>query len=179
MYGTDWEYAASRLLESVVRLDSEPIMIERIEPNCSVFYTSLSNNEVGMTQLDKLDVRPVSLGYVNYKGYASYVVRVPKRRDWRQGMRYNNIKSLSGPAAQEIPMRFIAKTIVNSFPAYKKCCENFTGVRDSIAWHRHWAIKKNGDLLYKGEGVVGKIVEGQPLLDEKHLYLQEYLRECL
>lgn len=180
MYGNDWQYARTRLIETVVRVkkDNTPVMIHDVT-RTKVVCSALSDGDTLINlKLDDLDVKPVNLGYLNYNGVASYIVRVPKRRDWRQGMRYGNIKSLSGISAQHIPLKYYDHVIRGEYPSLDKVIKSSKTVKDSIAWHKHWALDRSGQVLYKGTNIVGKLIEGQILLNEHRQYLREYLDEC-
>lgn len=181
MYGNDWEYAGTRLHETVVRWGDKPIYVEAVGA-AGAISRLLGSDKMELIPLDDLNLKPVSLGYINYHRVASYVVRVPKRRDWRQGMRHGNIRSISGLPAQEIPLDKMVDTISGKYPSYRFCLEGVNRNYQSLAWHRHWAVVKpirpgNLTICYKGEAV-GSVIEGQPMLDEKHQYLKEYLKEC-
>lgn len=177
MYGTDWRYASTRLNETVVRVGDIPVYVESVGPD-GVLIKSLKTGKTAIVPLGKLNLKPVSLGYVNYGKVASYVVRIPKRRDWRQGMRYGNIRSICGLEAQAIPFSKMADTIQGVFPSFKACCEGVNKDHNSLAWDRNWCVDRDMRVAYRGE-CVGTVVEGNPMLDEKHQYLEECLRSVV
>lgn len=180
MYGDDYEYANSRLTETIVRLKGEPVFIHRVGPGMITSYNKL-NGEGGIESCmaSDLDLRPVTLGYCNYNKFACYLTRVPMRRDWRQGLRRGNFLSLTGAPAERIPYESLRQVIMNDYPTFKAALEAVKKIK-SMAWHRHWAVDCHGQLLHKGaERPVGTIRDGVPELASKYFYLAEALKEAL
>lgn len=180
MYGDDYEYANSRLTETIVRLNGEPVFIHRVGPGMITSYNKLEGDgELQTCMADELDLHPVPLGYCNYNKFACYLTRLPMRRDWRQGLRRGNFMSLTGPAAERIPYEALRQAIIGDYPTFAKAIEAVKKVK-SVAWHRHWAVDCHGQLLHKGgERPVGIIRDGTPELDSKYFYLEEALKESL
>lgn len=180
MYGDDYEYAASRLEGTIVRLRGKPVMVHKVTRDCEAKCTFISNGRRINSKVVDLNLKPVSLGYVNYMGQASYVSRMPKRRDWRQGFRYSSIISLCGIRADAIPYTAMYTTIVNKFPDLEACLKVVAVPGMSAAFHRHWAVAHGNQLMYKGGELVGTIDDqGSPVLYTNKQYLSEYLRECI
>lgn len=180
MYGEDYEYAHSRLTETIVRLNGEPVFIHNVSPGMVVQYNRLDGNgDLALCKADQLDLRPVPLGYCNYNKHACYLTRIPMRRDWRQGLRRGNFISLSGTAAERIPYDVLRQAILGDYPTFAAACEAVKKIK-SIAWHRHWAVDCHGQLLHKGqEKPVGIVRNGEPELASKYMYLNEALKESL
>lgn len=180
MYSDDYEYAHSRLSETIVRLGDKPVYVFKVSPGMLVQYAFLENLEdIKVCDIDELDLHPVPLGYCNYNKHACYLTRMPMRRDWRQGLRRGNFTTLSGVSAERIPYDSLHQTIVGDYPTFTACLEAVKKVK-SIAWHRHWALGPLAQVLYKG-GVkpVGKIVNGELELYPRYKYLNEALKESL
>lgn len=180
MYGKDYEYAHSRLSETIVRLKGVPVYVHNVRHGMKVQFSDLdAMDDIQECHIDEFDLHPVPLGYCNYNKLASYLSHVPMRRDWRQGLRRGNFVSLSGIDANRIPYESLRQAILGDYPTFNAAVEAASKVK-SIAWHRHWAINVNGQVLYKG-GVrpVGKIENGQVVLDSRYMYLTEALKESL
>ena len=180
MYGKDYEYANSRLSETIVRRNGEPVYVYGVRGGMSVQFASLENlDDVIECHIDELDLHPVPLGYCNYNKLASYLSRVPMRRDWRQGLRRGNFVSLSGIDANRIPYECLRQAILGDYPTFTAALEAVKKMK-SIAWHRHWSLDVNMQVLYKG-GVrpVGRVENGQVVLDSRYMYLTEALKESL
>lgn len=200
-YPGDPEYAKSRLDGTIVFHKHTPVEVRRVllenyqildvcrhigkpapedVPRNPVWIMDINSGVEDIVPLEEIDPTPVPLGYVNFAGVASYVVRVPLRGDYRQGMRYNNIRSLSGLPAQRIPYSKIAQTITNKFPSFEKCKELYEAgeLGRSIAWDRDWCMSSDGYISYQGE-TVGTLIEGRVSLDKNHQYLQEALDESI
>lgn len=179
MYDGDFEYANSRLSESVVRYNDVPIMVHAINNDGRVEGSSLVDGHGINCNLDELDLVPVQLGYVNYDGRAHYVMRKPVRRDWRQGLRHNNMVSDTVPVPA-LPWACVAKTINNEYPTFEQARLMLKGKRGvtSIAWCRDFAIVKGWKVIHCGD-TVGSIVNEKVVLDEAFQYLKEALEETL
>ncbi|MNX61467.1 hypothetical protein D3C86_924010 [compost metagenome] len=180
MYGTDHDYANSRLVETIVRLESEPVYVWGVRVGMKVDYSTLTEMDaMKRCDLEELNLKPVPLGYCNYNKYACYLTRMPMRRDWRQGLRRGNFTSLSGADANRIPYEALRQCILGEYPTFEAALEASKKVK-SIAWHRHWAVDNNGQILHKGgQRPVGTVTNGKIVLLSKYQYLKEALEESL
>lgn len=182
------EYAASRLVETIIMYDGEPVLVRSVgmmDDQISVRCTRLLDEEDKLMDvyLDDCDINPVSLGYVNHKKTAHYIMRAPMRRDWRQGLRMLNIVDSEGASPRGIPYRTIAHTIMGSYPTFKSSLERLNG-KDKIlrmAFSRDFSVTKEGDLTYKGLIDVGKVDmnSGSILIHDNCNWIGEALDEAL
>lgn len=175
----DWEYASTRLSGTVVRLKSGlPVNVHDVgRSGANITNYSNGGNE-RTVPLKDLNVKPVQLGFVNCGDEVSYLVRIPKRNDWRQGMRNNNTTTMYGCGKDGLTKSSIAKTIMGRYPTYALARAISEG-GVTVAWHRHWALSGDGKLLYKAKGVVGSLLAGRPVLSPEYSYLSEYLEESM
>jgi hypothetical protein len=180
MYSDDYEYANSRLLDTIVRLDGEPVYVHQVMVGMNAQYCTLKDMDVTkMCKVDELDLKPVPLGYCNYNKHACYLTRIPMRRDWRQGLRRGNFTSLTGADALRIPYDALRQCIVGEYPTFEGALEAVKKVK-SMAWHRHWAVDSNNQVLHKGSiRPVGVVDKGQVVLSSRYQYLKEALKESL
>ena len=180
-YGKEFAYADTRLKDSIVMHDGDPVVVYGVTSGGSATVALLSDESRNTfsVPLRSLDVTPVKLGYVNYKGRTCYAMRMPKRRDWKQGLRGANITSMGGEVhIHAVPDKEWAKTIVGDYPTYEACLKAVARTAKSLAWSREWCVSKDLSLWHKGV-LVGKVVDGQPLLSGRYQYLSECLRESL
>lgn len=182
MYSEDYEYANSRLIETIVRKGKEPIFVYNVGPGMKVEYVPLGDKAAEGTSfchIDELDLKPVTLGFCNYNKYATYLARMPMRRDWRQGLRRGNFAGFGPMDPQRIPYESLKQVIIGDYPTFDACLKALKTVK-SIAWHRHWAMTNYGDILYKSKAYpVGKLENNEVKLDESFAYLSEALKESL
>lgn len=182
MYGRDYNYAASRLVDTVVMLGDVPVYIMGINADCTVNYSDLGGTRGGVCNLDDLNLTPVKLGFVNHKGSAYYIVRKPMRRDWRQGMRLCNVTCTNKPIPRDMSLVDIQNTIVNNFPTLDEVKGQFKSGANwgSLAWCRLFALNRRGQLLHASD-VVGYYNKETDkfVLKEEYQYLNEALMECL
>ena len=176
MYGEDWEYADSRLADTVVCHNGKPFYVSRILPDMTAAGIDLVANKDVTVPAVELELTPVKLGYCNFNKKAYYVCRIPSRR-YKQGLRKDNMlcRALSGAPAR-LEYAQLANTIMNVFPDFKKCLDS-VAVLHSMAWHRDWAMDKGGSVYYRGTDVVGSLVEGKVVLSTQYTYLKEALAE--
>lgn len=176
MYGDDWMYASTRLNGTVVRVGVEPVVVNEVRGVDLVDLTYLRSGERCVKSLRELNVKPVPLGFVNDSGECTYVARMPRRSNYRQGLRGDNTLCLYGKSLPSFMSVSVANTIVGSYPSLG---EALSSGSKSVAWSRHWAITNTGVLLYKAKGEVGRINGGMPELHPKYSYLNECLQEAL
>jgi hypothetical protein len=186
MYGKDYEYASSRLENTIVRLGGEPVMVQRVDMDGVCMYNLLKDGgdaEFKRVEIDKLDLHPVPLGYVNKGAYCGFLTRIPKRHDWRQGLRKNNSMILRGAniSYNGIYGKPLHRCIVGSYPSYKVCVQKIrAGGQHNIAWCRDFCLNHDGSVQYKGSFIVGRLDmdDGVELIKEFQ-YLQEKLETTL
>lgn len=175
-YSDDWEYANSRLAETVVSHNERPFFVYNVRDGVATGYY-LDNPEQRLVNAKELDTIPVKLGYANFNGKCYYLTRVPKRRDWRQGLRKENMESIPRQGIRVLDWRVIGQTILGKYPTFKKCLQ-VASTGKQLAWHRQWALS-GGDVLYRGEWVGRVDAEGNITLDKEFTYLKEALAEVL
>ena len=180
MYGEDWEYAASRLADSLVMHNGQPFMVMDITPGMEAIGNYLASGEEAIVPAVELDLIPVQLGYVNCVKTAYYACRTPARR-YKQGLRKDNLicTGLNGMYI-DLGLRKLCDTILNRFPTFKECVSGVKAYK-SVAWHRDWAMDNAGLVYYRGSDIVGRVVKGgeqtHVVLDESYSYLLEALVE--
>lgn len=162
-------YANKRLVGTIVTVKNKAAHI--IEYGLkNVTYTELLTNEPKTAPIKDMDITPVKLGYVNMpRGFVSYIMRTPKREDWKQGLRPSTMRLVTEKGfelyPEEIPYNLLAKTIEGIFPKFKEVVKIiYQGEASSIAFNRSFAIQKDKTILYKGEYKIGEI------LNEKGVY---------
>lgn len=189
MYGDDYEYARTRLENTIVRDNKgEPLYIHRLEHGgeCLVGYLKEGNlmEKIVRINLELINCKPVPLGYVNTAGKATYLMRIPMRKDWKQGLRAANCASSAEPIF-EMCNKALANCIKGVYPTFKSTLTEITKSPKIgrsykiIAFHRHWALSGDGSVLYRNNLVVGKLVEGSIVLNDSFNYLRESLNEVV
>lgn len=192
MYGNDYAYAETRIQGTILRVakGGEPVYVHHVLPNghCLVVHIDQDFNDPGnviQVNLDDLDLRPVPLGYVNCAGDATYLMRIPLRRDWKQGLRRENCWS-SGRSLGDIPMKDVKNCIMGRYPSFRKAVKDVRvgvsrGRKKTIAWHRHWAVNTDGSVFYKNHEPVGVVdfETGKVSLHPSYSYLKEALQETV
>jgi hypothetical protein len=176
MYKDNIAYARQRLLGTVVRIKDEPVKVTNISDKGIVTAHFLKDVKEFYTDLDNLNLEPVPLGYLNYRGSAYYVVRKPMREDWRQGLRIGNIAFIGEEGFMELPKEELRNTILNSYPTFSEAVEAVTKKKSrKVAFNRVFAVSSDKELLYK-QRVVGSF-DKLPHLTDKFRYLHECLQE--
>lgn len=206
-YADDVEYARSRLVETIVRVGGVPVLVNVIEGKNAVHCTDLTTGNLITVKLKDLDINPVPLGYANVHNVALYVVRTPKRQDWRQGLRQNTIRVTSLkqnvappiPALDDAPIARpraaprlerafainytdLVPTIMGTYPKVDEVFDKFKAKKNmsSHAFSRNFAITRLGDLIFKGVFSVGKISPKKDYeLERKYDFVRELLEEEL
>ena len=190
MYGQDYAYANTRIMGTIVRVaaTNEPVYVTAVGAGvCSVGLICDMQNQFHI-RLDDLNLKPLRLGYVNTAGEATYLQRIPKRKDWKQGLRRENCMS-SGRELFNFPMESLRDCVLSNYPLYKRAIQasmqeksartGKIGRTKCIAFHRNWAISGGEVLLYKDHLQVGHIVDGKYELLSQFTYLKESLEEII
>lgn len=181
------DYAASRLAGTIIQLPSgEPVTVSNCEGRSAgilVHYNELINTmKDGRIRLKELDLTPVPLGFANTQQGVAYLARIPKRSDYRQGLRNSNYMSVYGVNHRTVPTASLYKTITNKYMDFEPVLDEVTNIGTTTAFNREFALARVGDdikILYKWKGVVGDVVNGIPGLLGAYEYLQESLEEAV
>jgi hypothetical protein len=179
-------YAHSRLQETLARLrgSGKPIFILGCEGSDSDIKVRFANipddDDIHLTSLSEVDFDPVPLGYVNFSARATYLTRMPMRKDWRQGTRLTSMVDPAGYGPSRVPYKAIGQTIIGDFPSFNRVVETI-GSRvktpNSIAFSRNFAVKGDGALEYKGVKIIGDInlSTGGVNINDRFSWVQEEL----
>lgn len=179
MYGDDWEYAGSRLNGSIVTYEGQPVLVRQVDAGMVTLVSFLETIDEGkVVNAHMLDLKPVRLGYCNYRSNANYLMRKPMRRDYKQGLRYENFLSIGPSPHTSINHKKLGEVILGKYPTYAKCLGAVKSGRvQSMAWCREWAISSH-KLHHKGREV-GTCIDGRYELDSCHTHLRQALEEQL
>lgn len=177
MYGSDFNYAESRLSGSIVRVakTNEPVYVEAVSIASGLANIKfLSDSHQDTMHIDGLNLKPVPLGWCNQAAGATYLSRIPKRQDWKQGIRAQTCFS-STTRFNNIRHRDLANCIMGKYPTLASL--QHKPWAKLVAWSRKWA--SDGEFLYHGVvGQVGTMDEnGFPVLGEAFSYLKESLEK--
>lgn len=184
---SDQVYANDRLNGSVVRHEDRPVWCEFVEDgNARVKY--MGTDRWSNVPYMELDLTPVPLGNVNINGFVVYVSRMPKRRDWRQGLRLANMRfdGVIGNARINIVSNELANTILGAYPDITDCFDRIgNGECNGSAFSHHFSVgekrKKGFQLYYKTFTIgVADITDGGQIktqLNDEFKFLEEFLKE--
>lgn len=186
-YGDDFEYASSRLRNTVVKFDDNPVYV--VEISDSEVYGTVSNMWGGdekQVHPKDLDLSPIPLGFVNWGRTAGFLSRMPTRY-YKQGLCNNNVNwSLY---AGQLYSKNTFRTMKQIFPKAIECLEGLVcgeifrrGISNSFA------IEANEDnfeqpLLRFCDDIVGHVSlsgDGKNInyiLDDEFKFLNEVLEK--
>jgi hypothetical protein len=161
------DYANNRLRDTLVRLkDGTPIQILIIHSSTQVVYMNLLNKQEKICTLADLNIDPVPLGYCNAGQSCTYLVRMPMRQDWKQGLRSNSLRDINGRKV-DINIYTIAQTIIGKFPSFSEAIDKVLNTTSknpfntearkpkAVAFNRDFCVKEDKLLEYKGVYIVG------------------------
>lgn len=179
------DYAASRLVGTFVRVKAtnDIVIVTNVNDNFVCRVETLEGDVLDI-HIDHLNLKPPRLGYINRNNDCIYVVRMPKRQDWKQGSRYENLTAINdhGSASTRFQYRDLVEMIKGSFPSVKECFKRVsTGKRTAMAFDYDFGFKyceeDKGErcvyVLYGGMGIVGTYNGSQFKLDDQYKYLKE------
>lgn len=172
-YKDEYRYAGSRLVGSVVRFNGKPVMVDNVDEEGRATGYYIKSERPFNAHISNMNLDPVPLGYINTGSNAVYIARQPKRNDWRQGMRFANVKSInSNITPNELGYKCIAPCIMGEFPNIEECQKAVANGANSMAFSRRFSIGNNKSLSYRGK-VVGKDMKLLP----KYAHLSEQLSD--
>lgn len=188
-YGSDWEYASSRIRDTVIRDKSgNPIYVYSVGPSGIEGDNYLCPTKSVALPWDKLDYSPAPLGYVNQGRKTFYAGRIPTRH-YKQGLNSTNFRSFSldgGYTQYNSPHTFAC--IKGLYPKLPEAVESvLTHEVFSCGFSRHFALRHEGNdlIIFHREVLVGKAswnmeaCELNYVLDTNYKYLEELLQEEL
>jgi hypothetical protein len=181
------DYANQRLAGTIITYDNEPVTVvncggRNTQITAEVCY--LKDNNVGKVLLKNCDITPVKLGFVNTNYGVGYLGRIPLRKDWKQGLRLNTLRSMWGVDARWVNNKNLRNCIVASYPTFARALEDTVNDRFPVAFSRTFSLAYDDDedkvlLNYKWMGAVGDVVNGKPQLYDKYGFLIEALDEVM
>ncbi len=183
MYKNDYGYAATRLNGTIICRNGLPLQVREVARDGTVYCQTIITERPREFPLREFDLSTPELGFINHKGSIHYLARVPKRDDWRQGLRTNSVKDMLERSRMTNGM--IYKGVRGKFPSFEEAVELSLTEGGLVAFSRHWALQANGvgacDLYYKWYGKAGKCsYEGSDVrLEPSESYQFQHLRESL
>lgn len=189
-YQGDWDYAGTRLRDTVVRYEGEPVYVFSVseENTAKIQVMGKGSQPYQWVPLDCLDLSPVPLGYTNTPSECSYTSRMPTRH-YKQGLNGVNLDTGNAGSSVSFTSPCLYKTVMNNYPKIVDCFESIVvGESISRAFSRNFALTLGAlsglSLLFRGKEV-GEITWNheaqQPnyTLNNRYSYLQEMLEEEL
>lgn len=182
---SDKNYAVGRLIGTIVRYNSKPVMVNEIN-GTEISYRNLLTSKTEYGLYDGLDINPVPLGYTNSHGISYYLTRCPMRKDWKQGLRSQTMRALecgaNFPISHEINLRDVARTIIGEFPSVEKAIKALVdNDAVTIAFSRTFALDGDGSIWHKAIRNIGKLnfKNGDTDIKEEFFWVKEELKEAM
>lgn len=172
----DIEFIQGRLVNTIISHNGEPHVVANViskKPYVYLLVTPLDETKpIAQVNIDKVDFRPVSLGFINFPfNDCRYLSRIPHRA-WKQGLTNNNITNHGIDVFRH--KQELRNTIIGNYPTFAEANKKqvFT------AFHRDFCVKNN-IIAYKDIGEVATYNAGKFTMVPRYFYLQEYLHEVL
>ena len=192
MFNNDLHYADSRIRNSIVKTKSGLLYVDRFKAKDTKVAISSSNDldnyfVEGWNQTGEFVTEDLSniffsvgrLGYAYFNGAAQYLLRLPLKRSFKQGLRVETVAVLKSNKA----FASVGEVLFNSteFKSGLSCClhdsypsldcalEILEESGGSVPLSRSFAIDDFGSLFYKGE-VVGKEIGKDKVFKLKNYY---------
>ena len=186
---SDTVYAHERLAGTLVRHNDTPVLVVEIISNGRALVQPAGGGKMyEVMDYKELDLTPVPLGNINTpEGEVSYIFRIPKRNDWRQGLRTNNMGALGRKTGHNNGL--VARLIRGIYPTVMDCIESiFNEEASDRAFGRNFSIRKgrNDDyvLVFRNKKEVGTLKPNKAggvtyELSKKFEFMEEMLKEEL
>lgn len=193
MFNNDSEYAASRLTNSIMKAkdyDTGVIKVLRIytTSGARAFDKAVVigyNKDFQETKLSpsQIEFSVGKLGYVNWFGRGTwYVTRMPIRRDYKQGLRYNQLSFKGGDSALRESetetkgfFKALADCLFNKYPPFNTALDLVEDTGNTVAFSRHFAVSNKFSLAHRGAKVGIVTDNGEMRLEKKFSFLEQEL----
>lgn len=187
------EYAVARLAGTVIRTIKGIAVRFKMMVDDGVLVSELISGDEKIIPYKELDIDPVPLGYCNFGTRAVYISRTPKRTDWRQGLRVENMRTVpdfipdidgeSPPEVKPPGDTSLGKTIQNIYPSLQDCVKAImNGKIKSIAFDRNFSLDSTFTIHHKGIYRIGEINPNNPKrieLDPEYWWCKEAFEESV
>ena len=189
MYTDDIHYVDGRLRHTVIRLkDGRPILCLGATDGGRGKGIFLVFKEVNETARGNEQTLPLSdfnlsspiLGNTNFEGSSSFIMRIPMRNDWRQGIRADNLGTTNKSKHERWRFPNLTPLLIpikGEYPSYKECIDRVEDIYSSCAFSRCFSLDERGAVWYKERQQVGRDKKGVPELTEDFFWLKEALTE--
>jgi hypothetical protein len=195
LFNGDVKYAMSRLSNTWVRVKGKEqlFLVNRTTGGYdfnNTFVLGITDENLSEEiPLSQLEFEPGRLGYINTNNadeIAPFVVRMPKRDDWRQGLRASQLLSSKAGVFSSVEenwfhnnIKQVKKTIFNKFPSLDKSLFLLEEYLQSCAISRNFLLNSSFKLFYKGHPV-GKLNAKQKIvLSNTNTFLKEELEKVV
>lgn len=182
-YGDDYEYANSRICDTIVTHCGKPFRVYEVSPKLTAIGHYLDQSPDNLIDIDchEIDLTPVRLGYA-WGDRLMYLSRVPARR-YKQGLRNDSINRINIGGYAGNPRNLPDKTLFQSIMGvYKPFQEVLQSSIEGLAnpWARQWALDGKCRIWYKGGDHVGTFSKDGTLnIKPEFKFLEEALKESL
>lgn len=183
-YGDDYEYANSRISDTIVTHCGKPFRVYEVSPKLTAigYYLDQSPDNLINVDCHEIDLTPVKLGYA-WHDRLMHLSRVPARR-YKQGLRNDSIhRILIGGAAgnpRSLPDKTLFQAIMGVYKPFQEVLDRAVAGASGDAWARHWALDGKCRIWYKGCDNVGTFSrDGQLKIKPEFKFLEEALKESL
>lgn len=181
MYFDDLEYARRRLEGTLVRKDNgNPFFVEGVHLEAGkVMCTGIDyvNETIEIISLERINLTPVTLGFVNTSSDALYTCRKPMRRDWKQGLSPNSLQVYPVGFGRLTNLKVLKQPILNTYPDVSRAISMLTEKKKAVAFSRDFAFVKKEDKISLRYRIydVGKYEDGRFILDPNKFFLEDHL----
>jgi hypothetical protein len=167
MFNNDADYARSRIVASYMKGKEKHDGLYKIVEiqakgndlkTAKILAYDSKNRQVGLT-IDMLCFSPGKLGYINdwFSGTATFLSRLPIRRDFRQGLRASQLCSLRNGSSNSISdnwletnIQSVSSCLCDTYSSLAQVIEKVEEANVDMAFSKNFALSNKYKLLYKG-----------------------------
>jgi hypothetical protein len=179
-FDEDYRYAYTRVSDTFV-YDTEKqelALVVGAENRYQNLVVRYCNKDCEEAAWDRFSFTPPQLGMINLDQSAFFVERVPKRRDWRQGLRSSQFRTFPSYSHNWLysSWKYVNQTLKEGFSSLETAIEELEEFASVRAISRYFSIDDSFRLKYRGTILVGQITDDNTIsLDQNYFWLKDQL----
>jgi hypothetical protein len=179
----DYKYGYSRVADTFLYHKERKELLKVLEPaeNFTKLVMSAVDNDTLVCNWDEFSFAPPKLGLINTLESSFYVEKIPKRNDWRQGLRSTQFQVTSADRSVRNWLydqwKWVNRALKDPFPSLPEAIWQLEEYAETRAISRYFSVTRDFELRYRNRLTVGVITDNDALLlNTNFFWLEDQLK---